>query len=615
MYGVDTTDTVGAKPTPSALGSEGWFRKADAATNTRGTVVPTDWANMVQLELLTILDDTGTAHSKTTAQISGIISGAYGVKAHATDTGVVDTYLNRVVIASEDSKASGVSSACIACDDASGMGGTASGEGSLAAASSGSGATGRNSAVIAAVGATAAAERCVVIASSGTCQIHADADDCALIATFSTSNIGANARRSAIIASDNTDLGDTANAFSAAAIASIDGELDGNRSALLATDGATLTGLVSAAIASLDARVGYVGGTGSQLVALASQDAEVEGDNSAVIASNNCRIVDEGADAPDEVAVIASLDADARGVDRAAIVACSATDLEDGAIMAAIGSQSGGVGNTSHAVLLGSINAIAEEQFVVAGGWAGSSPSFGSGSQNLTFKIETDNGKMYLDDATIGTPADYAECFENGDGDAHGVGELLGLHGATVKRAVEGDRVAGVVSARPSHVGNASPLGWQGRHRVDAWGRLEKVPSRFFVWAARYEGEGDERKRTRDAFSGFEHDLPSGVEIPDDARITGVELRVDADEYDPQRVYTPRTERPAEWSIVGLVGQVPVRVDTTVRSGDEVVPSTVAGVGTRRKQKRSKGREIVCLKVRTPYDEALGYAIASCLVG
>ncbi len=62
MYKIDAAGSVDPKPTPAALGTEGFF--ANPGVNP-GTTVDADFANMLQESLIAVLDDRSVAHSKT----------------------------------------------------------------------------------------------------------------------------------------------------------------------------------------------------------------------------------------------------------------------------------------------------------------------------------------------------------------------------------------------------------------------------------------------------------------------------------------------------------------------------------------------------------------------
>ncbi|WZY01860.1 peptidase G2 autoproteolytic cleavage domain-containing protein [Bacillus sp. FSL W7-1360] len=70
--------------------------------------------------------------------------------------------------------------------------------------------------------------------------------------------------------------------------------------------------------------------------------------------------------------------------------------------------------------------------------------------------------------------------------------------------------------------------------------------------------------------------------------------------------YKTRAERD-EWNIVGLLGQVYVRVDEDVEIGDKVAPKN-GGIGT----KSDTGYKV--MKITTPHDADKGYGVALCLV-
>ena len=79
--------------------------------------------------------------------------------------------------------------------------------------------------------------------------------------------------------------------------------------------------------------------------------------------------------------------------------------------------------------------------------------------------------------------------------------------------------------------------------------------------------------------------------------------------HDPMREYVPRTARPEEWTIVGLLGQIRARVDACVRE-DDFVAAGQDGIGT-----RGNGNDRVeCMEIVIPFDAEKGYAVALCLV-
>jgi hypothetical protein len=62
LYKTDAANSAPAKPAPSALGTEGYFK--NPAGSAAGTTVDADWMNSLQESLIAILDDQSVTHSK-----------------------------------------------------------------------------------------------------------------------------------------------------------------------------------------------------------------------------------------------------------------------------------------------------------------------------------------------------------------------------------------------------------------------------------------------------------------------------------------------------------------------------------------------------------------------
>ncbi|MBR5088458.1 MAG: hypothetical protein IK093_03435 [Ruminiclostridium sp.] len=122
--------------------------------------------------------------------------------------------------------------------------------------------------------------------------------------------------------------------------------------------------------------------------------------------------------------------------------------------------------------------------------------------------------------------ADYAEYFEWEDGNPDGAdrrGMLVALSGDMIVPA-NGNGFIGVVSASPSVTGNSAEIYWSGRYKKDVFG----------------------------AVMTDENGKP--VTSPD---------------YDPDREYIPRSERP-EWAAVGLTGRLTATDDGSCTVGGYV---------------------------------------------
>ncbi|WP_277745200.1 peptidase G2 autoproteolytic cleavage domain-containing protein, partial [Bacillus safensis] len=140
------------------------------------------------------------------------------------------------------------------------------------------------------------------------------------------------------------------------------------------------------------------------------------------------------------------------------------------------------------------------------------------------------------------------------------------------------DYLLGVVSNTAAVVLGESTFEWQGKYLRDRFGALitQKVE------VAHYDEEGNEIFEVLD--------LP--IENPD---------------YDPEKskAYQSRGER-KEWHVIGLVGQVMVRIDGSVKVGDTIdAKDGIATIG------QSNWR---VMNIETPYDSKMGYGIAKVFI-
>ena len=178
---------------------------------------------------------------------------------------------------------------------------------------------------------------------------------------------------------------------------------------------------------------------------------------------------------------------------------------------------------------------------------------------------------------------DYAELFPNLVGEEQGYGLIQTVEGHGVRPANLGDHVVGVTSATAGVILGETPFSWTDRWLKDEWGAyiMEDVIDED------WEPNEDETEEDRPVYS-----LPK--ENPD---------------YNPEREYTKRQERPDEWTVVGLIGQVYVRLDENVKPMDYVKPLK-DGVG----QTSSEPTSIKVMKITQEFDEDKGYQIGFCLL-
>lgn len=151
--------------------------------------------------------------------------------------------------------------------------------------------------------------------------------------------------------------------------------------------------------------------------------------------------------------------------------------------------------------------------------------------------------------------ADYAEMCEWIDGNPNYEdrrGRLVIFEGEKIRFAQAGEEADGVVSAKPSVVGDAAQMQWRGKYLRDAFG--EKLYEQILVRP--------------------EEVLDSGEVIPAEYEYHPVVNP----EYDPEIKYNPRHSRP-EWTAVGFVGKLVVVDDGTCIAGGRCA-SGANGIGT-----------------------------------
>lgn len=175
------------------------------------------------------------------------------------------------------------------------------------------------------------------------------------------------------------------------------------------------------------------------------------------------------------------------------------------------------------------------------------------------------------------TFADFAEMFPNATGEEIPLGTIVTEGGGEVRPAGEGDDIAGVVTATAVVTAGDTPFAWQGRYLSDEWGQpiMEEIAD------PDHEGDG---------------------------LAPMIEVRKENPAWNPALPQTPRSERPADWTRVGLLGQVFTRVAEDVVPGDKL--SAVDGIGVKSPTRTG----LRCMTITKPYDGAKGYAVARCLI-
>lgn len=249
--------------------------------------------------------------------------------------------------------------------------------------------------------------------------------------------------------------------------------------------------------------------------------------------------------------------------------------------------------------------------------------------QNLTIKLAANGGNGTCDGSWTGGGADYAEFFENADPGEIGACLLVARQGRHVRPASEGDRILGVVSPNPGVVGNAAGLQWQGRKKRDELGRVltrevecvrfghkpepvvetpKGIVAKIVKAAKKAAGKPEPRPPRQPHYDGpAEH---CKHPIPADAERYTVTTYQEVEGYERGRKYLPRSERPTEWTCVGLMGQLRVRVDATVTDATEFIAPVKDGIGGH----SDAATNCEVMEILTPFDAAKGYGVALCFV-
>ncbi|MGD7032800.1 peptidase G2 autoproteolytic cleavage domain-containing protein [Bacillus velezensis] len=240
----------------------------------------------------------------------------------------------------------------------------------------------------------------------------------------------------------------------------------------------------------------------------------------------------------------------------------SSTEGSRQAILATNNSHTKGDGPAR--TILSSQSVINDDGYTVVGGYGSGEASAG----NIKWKIDSMNGNIQGVGRveSVSDFKDVAEYFESLDGQRIDSGLMVTLEGDKIRKAQPGDSVDGIISETAGVV-----LGGAG-----------------FYWNDRF---------LRNEFGGmiYETIIENGRELT---------VPKENPNYDPTLEYIPRDER-MEWHIVGLIGQIHVRIDDTVRVGDRV---TAGADGIATKTADNDGFKV--MRIETAYDSEKGYGVA-----
>ncbi|OEK70200.1 peptidase G2 [Staphylococcus equorum] len=205
----------------------------------------------------------------------------------------------------------------------------------------------------------------------------------------------------------------------------------------------------------------------------------------------------------------------------------------------------------------------------------------GAKYENTTFQVKGTSGSVKSKGTiTAGQNfGDYAEYFESQSGQEIPNGYMVTLDGRYIRKANSNDTPIGIISGTAGVV-----LGDQMFHHKDKFLK-DEFGVTLTEWVTK-EWQDDE---------GNTYSEEVEVEIPN------------PDWKESEDDYISRSERP-EWNVVGLMGQVFTRIDSTVSVNDYIKP--IKGVGT----KGNNSGFYRVLEITIPYDSEKGYGVAVVLL-
>lgn len=335
---------------------------------------------------------------------------------------------------------------------------------------------------------------------------------------------------------------------------------------------------------------------------VAATSCIARGTGSAIIAANgsNTTAVNSG--------VLAADSCDATG-DRAVVIGSESSNAT--ANMALVAGSSGGIasgiissvisGNICEATADGAVlfgrRTINNDVRSIAFGDAASGVAL---TANRKFQVLS-NGDVNAAGTITGSVVftDYAEYFENASAGVIPLGTLVTLDGDKVKAATTGDDVLGVVSATALVVAGDSQFTWAKRYLTGEFGELLYHDVDMVKFP---------RKTAEDKAEYYDGVVTEAGTIPKDAVYYTESIPQENPSFNPELANIPRSERPAEWTCVGLLGQIHTRVAATVNPGDYINPLDGHGI------KSESPTNIRVMTIKQAFDADKGYSVALCLV-
>lgn len=283
-----------------------------------------------------------------------------------------------------------------------------------------------------------------------------------------------------------------------------------------------------------------------------------------------------GAAIAERSAVIASTGGSFAHSNRSFVIGSGAGSIANGSRSGVISSLSSVIEPGGHTrMIINSKNMKNSENYHIKAGYGADGPPSES---NTKLDISTFTGTI----KTAGQVqsgqnfGDYAEYFESQSGMTIPTGNIVTLDGRFIRKAQVNDIPIGVISETAGVI-----LGDQMFHHKDKY--LKNEFGGVITESVKKEWQDD-------AGNWYSDTVEMPVKNPD------------FDERDEEE-YLSRAERP-EWNVVGLIGQVYIRIDGTVKENDYIKP--VNGVGT----KDNINGYYRVEQITTPYDNDKGYGVA-----
>ena len=228
------------------------------------------------------------------------------------------------------------------------------------------------------------------------------------------------------------------------------------------------------------------------------------------------------------------------------------------------------------------------------------------------------------------------------------LGTIVSLSGSKVRIAEDGDFILGVVSGTSAVATGDSSFTWAKRYLTGEFGEVlyheipdpawsEKIPDPAYkeylpynevepkiidptykkYITSNYNEETGELSEVANPEPPTYIDNPytflvknpnpqQMIDNPEPRKMVSVPM--ENPDFDPSRTNIPRAQRPKEWTCVGLLGQLHVRVDETVVESCWVTVKN--GIGTI----STAETRLKCMEIKTNFDQNKGYAVALCLL-